>query len=112
MPLLPNYKNAVISDQKIYDYCLNTNHERGQHKAKVFRQVFGISREDGEVLKLAILAQLDKFEVVSEIENKYGKLFTLPMKITIFGKTEEIITVWITENKFDYPRLVSCYVNK
>ena len=112
MALLPNYRNAIIPDEKIYDYCLNPNHERGQHKAKVFRQVFGITAEDGELLKSAILFQLDKYEITTETENKFGKIFTLPMKISIFGKTDEVITAWIIENGVDYPRLVSCYVNK
>ena len=49
MRLLPNYSKALIPDEKIYDYCLNASHERGQHKAKVFRQVFGITSEDGEI---------------------------------------------------------------
>jgi len=112
MGLLPNYANAIIPDEKIFDYCLNPNHERGQHKAKVFRQVFGIAAKDGELLKSAIRAQLHKFEISTETENKFGKIFTLPMKISIFDKTDEIITIWIIENGLDYPRLVTCYVNK
>ncbi len=69
MLFLPNYQNAVIPNEKIYDYCLNTTHERGQHKARVFRQVFGITVDDGEILKLAILQEIDKFEAAAVIEN-------------------------------------------
>ena len=63
-------------------------------------------------LKSAILEQIDKFEISEVTTNKYGNMYTLPMKITIFGKTEKIITAWIIENGIDFPRLVSCYVNK
>jgi hypothetical protein len=111
MSLLPNYENAVIPDEKIYDYCLNPYHERGMHKARVFKRAFGLTQQDGHVLKSAILERLDKFEVSSEEENKFGRIFTLRMEITIFGKTDEVITSWIVEKGNDYPRLISCYVN-
>jgi hypothetical protein len=112
MKLLPNYQNAFIPSEKIAGYCLNPNHERGSHKARVFRQVFGVTSEDSELLKSAILKQIDKFEITSESENKYGKIFSVPMKITIFEKEDEIMTAWIIEKGTNFPRLTSCYVNK
>jgi hypothetical protein len=42
MSRLPNYEKAIIPDEKIYDYCLNPNHERGKHKARVFKKGFWI----------------------------------------------------------------------
>ncbi len=62
MNLLPNFEKAIIPNEKIFGYCLNPIHERGQHKAKVFRQVFGITQADGQVLKKAILEQIDNME--------------------------------------------------
>jgi hypothetical protein len=86
MKLLPNYQKAVIPNEKIFDYCLNPNHERGRHKAKVFKKVFGLTQQDGELLKSAILEQLDRFEIETVKENKFGVIFTLPMRITLLGK--------------------------
>jgi hypothetical protein len=86
--------------------------QTGRHKARVFKKVFGLTLQDGELLKSAILTQLRKFEIEVIKENKFGKIFTLPMEITLFGKTDEIITSWIIENGEDFPRLTSCYVNR
>jgi hypothetical protein len=48
MSLLPNYLLAEIPDEKIYVYCLNSFHERGKHKARIFHQVFETSAKDGK----------------------------------------------------------------
>ncbi len=40
MPLLPNAENAQIPIKKLKDYyCLNENHPKGKHKARVFLAV-------------------------------------------------------------------------
>lgn len=77
MSLLPNYELAEIPDEKIYDYCLNPYHERGQHKAKIFRQALGINREHGELLKGAILARLAEFDVTDIRNNNFGTIYIL-----------------------------------
>ena len=86
--------------------------KEGRHKAKVFKRVFGLEQQDGALLKSAILEQLYKFEIETAVENKFGKIFTLPMEVTLFGRTDEIITTWIIEKGKDSPRLTSCYVNR
>ncbi|TZF82686.1 hypothetical protein FW774_14405 [Pedobacter sp. BS3] len=112
MSLLPNYELAEIPDEKIYDHCLNPYHERGQHKAKIFRQVFGITIEHGELLKMAIFAQLGKFEVTAIRKNSFGVIYTVPLKISIFDKEAEIITARIVENNSLIPRFLTCYADK
>jgi hypothetical protein len=109
--LLPNYKNATIPDDKIYGYCLNLNHERGRHKARVFKKVFGITANNGEILKRAILQELKSFEVTNKIENIFGTLFTISMTITIFDKTASITTAWIIKTGTNIPKLTTCFVN-
>lgn len=79
--LLPNYENAVIPNDKIFGYCLNLNHERGRHKARDFKQVFGITANDGEILKNTILNELKNFEIINKVENIFGTLFTIPLTI-------------------------------
>lgn len=109
--LLPNYENAVIPNDKIFGYCLNLNHERGRHKARVFKQVFGITANDGEILKKTILHGLKKNEVINKVENIFGTLFTIPMTITIFDKTASITTAWIIRTETNIPKLTTCFVN-
>lgn len=109
---MPNYKLAKIPDEKIYDYCLNPHHERGQHKARVFRQALGITYEQGELLKSAILEQLGKFEVTQIRRNNFGIIYTLPLKISIFDKEAGIVTAWIIQHNDIIPQLITCYINK
>jgi len=46
MAKFPNRKNAVIEISKLEKYCLNPLHQRGKHKAKVFKSVLNISNKD------------------------------------------------------------------
>ena len=39
---------------KIEDYCLNPNHRKGQHQAKLFANRLGITDNNAEILKSAI----------------------------------------------------------
>lgn len=34
---LPNAERAVVDVRKLRNYCLNAEHPRGQHKARVFK---------------------------------------------------------------------------
>ncbi len=53
---LPNGTNAVVDIVKLRDYCLNSGHPEGRHKARVFRATLGMKREDAEELRAALLA--------------------------------------------------------
>jgi len=55
---LPNAARAVVEIEKLRDYCLNTNHPRRRHKARVFSTALGITAEDSEELRDAILSAL------------------------------------------------------
>lgn len=111
MSLLPNYELAEIPDEKIYGYCLNSSHERGKYKARVFYQVFGISDNDGELLKSEIISKLQVSKVTDIRENDHGTIYTVPLKICIFEKEVEIITAWIIRKNNTVPQLITCYVN-
>jgi hypothetical protein len=36
MAILPNVNKAVVPIEKLRDYSLNSSHDRGKHKARVF----------------------------------------------------------------------------
>jgi hypothetical protein len=40
---LPNARNAVVV-AKLRDYCLNSTHPEGKHKARVFKEKLGIRK--------------------------------------------------------------------
>ena len=111
MRLLPNYQQAEIPDEKISGYFLNPLHERGKHKARIFRQIFGITADNGELLKAEILKNLQKCEITNIHENSHGTIYTVPLKICIFEREAEIITAWIIHYNTTIPKLITCYVN-
>lgn len=39
---LPNPERAIVDIAKLKDYCLDTEHEDGKHKARVFAAVLGV----------------------------------------------------------------------
>lgn len=111
MSLLPNFQVAYIPDEKIYGYCLNVLHEQGKHKARMFKRVLGISANEGELLKQAIIHKLP-FSPISQIrENRQGIIYTVPLNIRIFDKEADVITAWIIEYDYLIPRLITCFVN-
>lgn len=38
---IPNCERAIVDIVKLRDYCLNLDHIRGRHKARVFLNVLG-----------------------------------------------------------------------
>lgn len=106
MEFLPNFDNVFIPDEKISGYCLNPRHERGQHKAKIFKSVFGITEDDAELLKSEIIKNLGRFEILSQSKNKFGRIYTVLMEVRIFNKGGKICTAWMIENGTDFPRFI------
>jgi hypothetical protein len=47
---LPNGSKADLGN-KIEEYCLNPNHDKGQHKAILFKNKLGITLANADMLK-------------------------------------------------------------
>ena len=62
MNRLPNCDNAILDIRKLKDYCLDADHPRGRHKARVFREALGIGKPEAEWLRDVILAALPDSE--------------------------------------------------
>ena len=53
--VLPNGGRAVVDIAKLRDYCLSPDHPRGKHKARVFAAVLGLTADQTDVLRDALL---------------------------------------------------------
>jgi hypothetical protein len=51
---LPNSERAIIEMEKIEGYCLNPEHPKGKHKARVFKSALDLDLNDAEELRAAI----------------------------------------------------------
>jgi hypothetical protein len=60
-------------------------------------------------LKSSILDGLSS-EANAKEETKYGKKYSVLVKICIFDKEANVLTAWIIDKGKDFPKLVSCYI--
>jgi hypothetical protein len=107
---LPNGERAELGT-KIEDYVLNPNHWEGRHKARVFESTLGITVNNQEVLREAILeaaANLDEANAIGD--NGHGMVYVLRFPLTTANRTAMILTAWIILHGEDFPRLVTCYI--
>lgn len=107
---LPNAENAFVDIRKLRDYCLNPDHPRGRHKARVFVSTLGLTAEHAEELQGAILEAVLTGEAQSDEEDEYGQRFTVDFVMSRDEGEAAIRTSWIVRSDEDFPRLTSCYV--
>jgi hypothetical protein len=107
---LPNAERAVVEIEKIRDYCLSTSHSRGRHKARVFAAALGLTSEDADVLRSALLNAAKTGEAQPAEEDEYGKRFTVDFSMKHYGNEAVVRSSWIIRIGDDFPRLTSCYV--
>ena len=107
---LPNPDRAVVEIEKLRDYSLNPEHERGKHKARVLRSALGFSQEDAERLRQMILVAARTEEATPTKLLPYGQLYTLDFSAEGLSGTVTIRTGWLVATGTDFPRLVTCFV--
>lgn len=113
-----NYGNAVIPREKLERYCLDSAHvstafgkSSGKDKARVFRAMLGLEKEDWELLKDRILEELPYEEATVGHEDEYGKRYNVEVTITgPNGNKALVLTAWIIRPGTDFPCLTTAYV--
>jgi hypothetical protein len=107
---LPNGHRAVLGD-KLKEYTLNPDHRRGEHKARLFASILGITVENQQILEAALLAAAQNADnVESRGDNGYGRLFTITISLTTPKATATVKSIWIIRHEEDFPPLASCYI--
>jgi hypothetical protein len=107
---LPSADRAVVDMAKLRGYCLNMTHRRGQHKARVFAAALGLTAEDAEFLRDALLNAAKSYDAVPNEEIEYGQLYVLDFPISRPVGRAMVRSGWIVRKGEDFPRLTSCYV--
>ncbi len=107
---LPNGDNAVVDIEKLRDYCLNPNHLRGRHKARVFASAIGLTAENADELRYAILHAAKSGNARPTEIDGFGSRYVLDFHWNEVGQGPVIRTTWIIRTDEDVPRLISCYV--
>src|SRR5688572_7902269 len=91
---LPNGDRAFVSIDKLVDYCLNPNHPRGRHKARVFAAALGIGTDEAEELRSALLAAAASGDAAPTEIDAYGQRFVLDLKMEGLAGQRTVRSLW------------------
>jgi hypothetical protein len=107
---LPNADRAIIDSRKITDYCLDPEHEDGQHKAHLFKRLLGIDLGNAQLLLDALQQAALGSEAVAGKQDKYGDRYVIDFELSGPAGIATIRSAWMIRAGEDSPRLVTCYI--
>ena len=107
--LIPNADQAVVDVRKLRDYCLNSGHDDGKHKARLFLSILGMTARDAAALRLILLevVKTDKAELGRR--DRFGQRYTLDFDLKWQNRNAVLRSGWIIEHGTEIPRLTTCY---
>jgi hypothetical protein len=107
---IPNGDRADLGS-KLEGYFLNSAHRHGQHKARVFESVLGITLTNADVLRTALRqAAANSEDAVPNGNNGHGDVYELRFSLTTPKATATVLSVWIIRTGEDFPRLITCFI--
>lgn len=109
---LPNASKAIIDVRKLVDYALDFDNPRGRHKARVFKAVFGLTRENADALRQLVLRAVAFTECVEGELDFYGQRYSVDCRIEFGGSVGTVRTGWIVRRDEEFPRLTTAFVLK
>lgn len=108
MTKLPNRESAVVDIRKLRDYCLSPHHPRGRHKARVFASILGLTVDDAEELRTALLSAASSEDAVPAESDEYGERYMLDFEMETEMGGATVRSGWIVRRGEGFPRLTSC----
>jgi len=107
---LPDATHAIVDVRKLSDYCLSRHHPRGRHKARVFASALGLTADDAETLRSALLAAARTQEALLGESDRYGRRYVVEFRMAGPAGEAVIRSSWIVRSGETVPRLTSCHV--
>lgn len=107
--LIPNAKNAIVDIRKLRDYCLNSEHDDGKHKARLFSSSLGMTADNAEELRQILLEVVQVHDAQLGRQDEFGQRYTLDFKINWQNRSATLRSGWMIENASTIPRLTTCY---
>lgn len=107
---LPNADRAVVEIEKLRDYCLNFDHPRGRHKARVFAASLGLTADHADELREHLLQVVLTADATTTEHDDYGQRFVVDFDLAGPRGSARVRSSWIVREQEDFPRLTSCYV--
>jgi hypothetical protein len=107
--LIPNAEKAVVDIPKLRGYCLNSEHDDGQYKARLFSSILGMTADDAEELRQILLEVVTVHEAQVGRQDEFGQRYTLDFTIEWHNRSATLRSGWIIEHGSEIPRLTTCY---
>jgi hypothetical protein len=107
--LIPNSKNAIVDIRKIREYCLNSEHDEGKHKARLFSSSLGMTADNAEELRQILIEVVQSHEAQLGRQDEFGQRYRLDFKIEWQNRNATLRSGWIIEYDSEIPRLTTCY---
>ena len=106
---VPNADKAVIAVEKLRDYLLNVDHQRGGSKAMIL-VAMGYSPDEWQRLEADLRQQYLTADCEFDGQTVYGQSYVIVAPLT--GPAGRVVTfrsVWQVDTGSDMPRLVTMY---
>ena len=107
---LPYGDRAIIEQRKIMDYSLSPDHDDGKHKARLFRELVGLTRDHATLLLDALKEAAMAGEAVSGRLDRYGQRYVIDFEFVEPTGQAMIRSAWVIRPGETAPRLVTCYI--
>lgn len=107
---LPNAEQAAVDVRKLREYCLNAEHPRGQHKARVFKSALGWTADQADDVRRRLF-QVALHEEASFLgADDYGQRYALDFAVSTATTVVTVRSLSIVRHGEDFPRFTSCYI--
>ncbi len=95
---------------KLQECCLSLTYPRGRHKARVFAAVLGLTADDAEILRDALLQAALTEDATPADQDEFGQRYVIDFQMQGPQGTAIVRSAWIVRTGEQFPRLTSCYV--
>ncbi len=99
----------MVDIRKLRDYCLNSEHDDGKHKARLFLSSLGMTADHAEELRQILLEVVKTREVRLGRQDEFGQRYILDFPLEWQNRSATLRSGWIIEHGSKTPRLTTCY---
>ena len=109
---MASWEIVTVDIAKLKSYCLDSQHPRGKHKARVFEAKLGLTSDDAHLLREALLNAVRNREEHMQLVEKddYGQRYLLDFDLTTDKGTAAVRSAWIVLSGETELRLTTCYL--
>jgi len=113
MKLADIVSRLVIDPRKLTEYALDPESPWGRHKAIVFEQTLGFTRENYADLLIQLESQALNAEATFHSQDEFGRRYTVDLLIRGTEERQAVVrTGWFVPHGADEARLVTLYVRR